>query len=94
MRIMWDTLLMQSANKAPTVEEFKNIEFTPVWAEGKSTEEDPDGVEVSLDYEYVGEYNLDEISYEEALKNYNYIACCLLEEGYCRASNFKHFTWF
>ena len=88
MRIMYDS---------EAVAEITTIDVSKCWHSNKEVNEDnPDDYVVSIDGEYVGNYNIhsDAQLFREAKENFESICEQLLVKGYCRASDFKNFTWY
>lgn len=83
------------------IEEIVSIELIPAWKMGKSTQDIPDYLGVTIisadspDTEITGRYILDgtDETYQAAMDNYSSIAEQLLVKGYCRDSEFENFEW-
>lgn len=85
-----------------TVREIWEINSTPAWKEGESTQDNPSMYSVEIlyagdnEYQYVGEYRLDgtKETYEKAKLNFKSICEKLLTQGWCRDIDFVNFEWY
>ena len=80
-----------------TVAEITSIDASKCWHNNKEIDENnPDDYVVSIDGNFVGNYNIhgDAKLFLKARGNYQAICERLLTKGYCRASDFKNFTWY
>lgn len=85
-----------------TIREIFEINATPAWKEGKSTQDNPSIYSVGIlyagddEYQYAGNYKLDgtKETYEKAKENFEIVCEKLLTQGWCRDTDFENFEWY